>query len=117
MYVTLVLTTGAALLMLFLALNASFLPLVSPQRARDMRLVMWSMGVTGVVTGVLTVGQAVQSIATYLFVGSIAFIFIRVQEARLDRARRMPPQERAGPADQKTTGHHRNRQRRGGRKR
>ena len=30
MYVTLALTTGAALLMLFLALNASFLPFVSP---------------------------------------------------------------------------------------
>ncbi len=88
MYVVLALTTGAALLMFVMALNASFVPLMTPQRARDVRLVMWTMGATGVVTGVLTLGAEVEAIVMRLFVGVLAFVFIRVQEARLEKARR-----------------------------
>jgi len=43
MYVTLTLTTGAAMLMLVLALNASFLPFLSRERAPNVQLVMWAM--------------------------------------------------------------------------
>jgi hypothetical protein len=116
MYVVLALTTGCALLMFVLALNASFVPLMTSQRARDVRLVMWTMGATGILTGVLTLGEEVQGIVMRLFVGAIAFVFIRVQEARLERARRsgaLPPAESAEPqAGQRPKA----RQRRGGRK-
>jgi hypothetical protein len=119
MYVTLTLTTIAAVLMCFMALNASFLPFVTQQRARDLRLVMWATGVTGIVTGVLTVGKPVQSIMLPLFVGVIAFVFIRVQETRLQRARTNPPPAwqaaaRQDPARERGT---KSKQRRGGRKR
>jgi hypothetical protein len=117
MYVVLALTTVAALLMFFLALNASFLPFLTPQQARDARLVMWVMGATGIVTGILTVGAEAQGIVTRLFVGSIAFIFIRVQESRLERARTSGPPKQALPAVQKTAPPSKGRQRRGGRKR
>ena len=98
MYVVLALTTGAAVLMFVLALNASFVPLMTPQRARDVRLVMWSMGATGVVTGMLTLGGAVQGIVMRLFVGVLAFVFISVQEARWRRMRRNPRLQQAAPA-------------------
>jgi len=117
MYVVLALTTGAALLMFFMALNASFLPLVTPEGARNVRLVMWTMGATGVITGVLTLGADVETIVMRLFVAALAFIFIRVQESRLERARRrgvLEPgttaQEAPAPPRPKA------RQRRGGRK-
>ncbi len=85
MYVVLALTTGSALLMFVMALNASFVPLMTPMHARDVRLVMWTMAATGVVTGMLTLGMAVQGIVMRLFVGVLAFGFIRVQEARLEQ--------------------------------
>ena len=117
MYVTLALTTGASLLMFFLALNASFLPFVSRQHARDARLVMWAMAGTGIVTGMLTLGGAVQSIAVRLFLGGLAFIFIWVQEARLDRARRGVAPGQAGTPAQQAQPSPKSRQRRGGRRR
>lgn len=121
MYVTLILTTGAALLMLFMALNASFLPFLSRQRARDVQLVMTAMGVTGVVTGLLTLGGAVSFVVTRLVLASVAFMFIMVQNARLTRAREAAPAERAAaPAERAAAQDQprpRSRQRRAGRKR
>jgi len=117
MYVTLTLTTGAALLMLFAALNASFLPFMSRQRARDVQLVMWAMGVTGVVTGVLTLGGAVSSFVMRFVLASVAFMFIAVQNARLARARAAAPARQAGPPASQARPHPRSRQRRAGRKR
>jgi len=116
MYVTLTLTTGAALLMLLVALNASFLPFMSRQRARDVQLVMWAMGVTGVVTGVLTLGGAVSSFVTRFVLASVAFMFITVQNARLARAREAAPARQAGPPAPQAQPRPRSRQRRGGRK-
>ena len=116
MYVTLTLTTGAALLMLILALNASFLPFMSRERARNLQLVMWVMGVTGIVTGLLTVGHEVSPIVTRLILGSIAFVFITVQNARLARARTAGHAGQAGPSVAQSKPRPRSRQRRGGRK-
>ena len=117
MYVVLALTTGSALLMFVMALNASFVPLMTPMHARDVRLVMWTMAATGVVTGMLTLGTAVQGIVLRLFVGVLAFGFIRVQEARLDKARRTgrlgPTAARPGTSAPQPKA----RQRRGGKKR
>ena len=116
MYVTLALITGAALLMLFLALNASFLPFMSRERTRNVSLVMWVMGVTGIVTGLLTVGREASPFVTRLVLGSIAFTFITVQNARLARARAAAPAGRAGPPAPQAQPRPRSRQRRGGRK-
>ena len=117
MYVVLALTTGAAVLMFFMALNASLLPRVTPETARNVRLVMWTMGATGVVTGVLTLGTDAESIVMRLFVGALAFIFIRVQEARLDRARRRGFPDQVAAADEtRTAPQPKARQRRGGRR-
>jgi hypothetical protein len=98
MYVTLALTTGAALLMLFTALNASFLPFMSRQRARDVQLVMWAMGITGMVTGLLTLGGEVGFVVTRLILSSVALMFIMLQNARLARrlARARGQQRRGG---------------------
>jgi len=117
MYVTLTLTTGAALLMLFAALNLSILPFMSRQRARDVQLVMWAMGVTGVVTGVLTLGGAVSFVVTRLVLGSIAFMFIMLQNARLTRARAAAPARQTASPASRAQPHPRSQQRRGGRKR
>ena len=117
MYVTLTLTTGAALLMLFVALNASFLPFMSRQRARDVQLVMWAMGVTGIVTGLLALGGEVTSFVTRLILSSIALMFITLQNARLARARAAAPAEQAGPPAPQAQPRPRSQQRRGGRKR
>jgi len=117
MYLTLTLTTGAALLMLFVALNASFLPFMSRQRARDVQLVMWAMGVTGIVTGLLTVGREASPLVTRLVLGSVAFMFIMLQEARLTRARAAAPAGQAKPPAPQAQPHPRSRQRRAGRKR
>jgi hypothetical protein len=91
MYVTLALTTGAALLMLVMALNASFLPFVSRRQAPNVYLVMGAMGITGVVTGLLTVGGEVSRIATRLVLAAIALTFVTVQNARLARAQEAAP--------------------------
>lgn len=117
MYVTLALITGAAMLMLVMALNASFLPVFSRERAANVHLVMWAMGLTGVVTGLLTVGGAISPIVTRLFVASIAFVFITRQNSRLARARTAAPAGPAGPPVQKAQARVGSRQRRGGRKR
>lgn len=87
MYVTLTMTTISVLFMVILALNASFRPLLTRQRARDLSLVTWAVGVTGVLTGMLTLGNAVNSIVTRFVVAAIAFAFITIQDARLARAR------------------------------
>ena len=117
MYVVLALTTGAALLMFFMALNASLLPLVTPASARNVRLVMWTMGATGVITGVLTLGADAEAIVMRLFVAALAFIFIRVQEARLERARtRGFPEQGAAAQETPSAPRPKARQRRGGRK-
>lgn len=123
MYVTLALTTGAALLMFIVALNASFLPFMSRERARDVSLVMWVMGVTGIVTGLLTVGRVASPFVTRLVLGSVAFMFITLQNARLAQARAAaragqagPPTSQAGPPTSQAQPRPRSRQRRGGRK-
>ena len=117
MYVTLILTTGAALLMLFVALNASYLPFMSPQRSRDTQLVMTAMGVTGVVTGLLTLGGAVSFIVARLVMASLAFMFISLQNARLTRARATAAGGQAGQPASQGQPRTRSQQRRGGRKR
>jgi amino acid transporter len=117
MYVTLTLATIAALLMLFLALNASFFRFVDRRRAKDLRLVMWTMGATAMVTGLLALGGAADGIVTKLFIGAIAFIFLRVQEARLQRARAPIAQEVAAEPTVRRAAPAKSRQRRGGRKR
>ena len=117
MYVTLTLTTGAALLMLVLAGNATYLPIMSRKRARDLQLVMWSMAVTGIVTGLLTLGGAVSPYVTRLVLGAIAFAFITVQDARLARARAAAPAVQASSPAPRAQPRSRARQRRGGRKR
>ena len=117
MYLTLALTAGAALLMFFAALNASFLPFMSRQRARDVQLVMWAMGVTGIVTGLLTVGRVASPFVTRLVLGSIAFMFITMQDARLTRARAAATAGQAGPPAPQAQPRPRSRQRRAGRKR
>lgn len=117
MYVTLALTTISALLMLALAVNASFFPFLTRTQARDVRLVMLATGVTGIATGVLTVGTAAQSVVTILFVGAIAYVFIWTQEARLERAYRTGQLPEAAPRREAPKPRARNRQRRGGRKR
>jgi hypothetical protein len=117
MYVTLALTTGAALLMLVLALNMSFLPFMSRARARNVQLVMWALGVTGIVTGLLTVGEEAGSLVTRLVLGAIAFMFITVQDARLARAREAARAGQADPSAPQAQPRPRSRQRRAGRKR
>lgn len=87
MYVTLALTTGAALLMLFVAVNATLWPVISRIQARNVHLVMWTMGIVGIVTGVLTVGRPVSPFVQRLVIASIALVFIVLQDARLAKAR------------------------------
>jgi uncharacterized membrane protein YfcA len=87
MYVTLALTTGAALLMLFVAVNATYWPVISRVQARNVHLVMWTMGIVGIITGVLTVGRPVSSFVQRLVIASIALVFIVLQDARLAKAR------------------------------
>jgi hypothetical protein len=117
MYATLGLTTGAALLMSLAALNASFLPIMSHQRARDLQLVMIAMGVTGIVTGLLTLGGEVSQIVMRLVVATVAFFFITLQSARLARARQAALTARADPRASQVQPRARSQQRRGGRKR
>ena len=116
MYVTLALTTGAAMLMLVLALNASYLPFLSVRRVADLQLMLLAMSVTGVVTGLLTVGGNANAFVMRLIIGGIAYVFINMQNVRLTRARRAAPAGQAErPAPQAPRP--RSRQRRGGRKR
>jgi hypothetical protein len=117
MYVTLTLTTGAAMLMLVLALNASFLPFLSRERAPNVQLVMWAMGITGIVTGLLTLGRAASPFATRFVLAGLAFVFITVQNARLARARAAAPAGPAAPPAPRAQPRTGSRQRRGGRKR
>ncbi len=119
MYVTLALTTGSALLMLLMALNASFLPILPRRRTPDVYLVTAAMGITGVVTGLLTVGEAASAFVTRLVLASMALMFIALQDARRARARAaaaagQPAQP--APATQ-APARPSSRQRRGGRKR
>jgi hypothetical protein len=130
MYVTLALTTGAAMLMLIAALNATYLPFMSRQRARDVQLVMFAMAVTGVATGLLTVGGAANAFLMRLVLGGIAFVFITMQNTRLTLAREAAAAGQAGPQTARPRGpapqarepaaqpqpRTRSRQRRGGRK-
>jgi hypothetical protein len=117
MYVTLALTTIAAVLMAYLAVNATFLPMLSRMQRANVSLVMWAMGATGIVTGMLTLGGAVSSVAMRLLVGTLAYIFISVQRSRVERARAVAAAASSpGPAPrEKPTP--KSPQRRGGRKR
>jgi hypothetical protein len=124
MYVTLALTTGAMVLMLALALNASYRHFLSPARVKDLSLVMWAMLVTGVVTGLLTLGGDASQYAGRLIVAAIAFMFISVQNARLARARAAASAAQTSTSAGQTSTpaaeaqpHPRRRQRRGGRTR
>ena len=116
MYVTLALTTGAALLMLLVALNATFLPVMPRRQVPNFLLVMGAMGLTGVVTGLLTLGSAAGPYVTRLVFASMAFTFIMIQDARLARARATaPPPPTVQPAARRLPSPHA-RQRRGARK-
>lgn len=108
MYVTLALITGASLLMLLLSLNGSYLPVMSRRQVPNFQLVMGAMGVTGAVTGLLTLGSAAGPYVTRLVFASLAYTFITVQDARIARARAAAPPRADRPAPP--------RQRRGGRK-
>lgn len=120
MYVTLALTTIASVLMAYLAVNATFLPMLTRMQRANVSLVMWAMGATGIVTGMLTLGGAVSSVAMRLLVGSLAYIFITVQHSRIERARAAAAAAPAGgPAPQAAQAKPaapKSRQRRGGRK-
>ncbi len=122
MYVTLTLSTGCALLMLVMAFNASYFPLISRRRAPDVYLVLAAMGITGVVTGLLTVGNDFTSYATRLVLGAMALTFVIIQNTRLEKAQQsgvFPQAGKPGPGQRPLTGPQptKSRQRRGGRKR
>jgi hypothetical protein len=116
MYVTLILTTIAALLMFVLALNSSYLRLMSRTQVPNVQLVMWATGITGIVTGLLTLGRDASPIVMRLVVAGVASAFITVQDARLARARAAAPRPAADGAASARSSRPRGRQRRGGRK-
>lgn len=116
MYVTLALTTIAAVLMAYLAVNATFLPMLTRMQRANVSLVMWAMGATGVVTGMLTLGGAVSSVAMRLLVGTLAYIFIIVQRSRVERARAVAAAAQSHDPTPQEKPTLRSRQRRGGRK-
>ncbi len=116
MYVTLALTTGASLLMLLVALNATYLPVMSRRQVPNFVLVMGAMGVTGVVTGILAIGSAATPYVTRLVLASMAFTFIMIQDARLTKARAAATGRNADPPAPRQQPRPRTRQRRGGRK-
>ncbi len=117
MYVTLALTTGASLLMLLVSLNATFLPVMSRRQVPNLLLVMGAMGITGVVTGLLTLGSAAGPYVTRLVFASMAFTFIMIQDARLAKAAAAAPARQNDPPAQRRQTRSGARQRRGGRKR
>jgi hypothetical protein len=127
MYVTLALTTGALLLMLLMALNASYLPIIDRRRTPGLFLVTAAMGLTGAVTGLLTLGRDAMSMVIYLALGTLAFIFIIVRDTRLTRARAGAAAGQSGDTDaarrsnppepRPRQAYPRSRQRRGGRRR
>lgn len=116
MYVTLTLTTVAAVLMAFLAVNATFFPVFTRQQRANISLVMWTMAATGMVTGLLALGGAVNSIVMRLLVGSLAYIFISVQRSRIERAHATAPAGQAPASAPRAQPSVKSRQRRGGRK-
>ena len=77
--------------MLLVALNATFLPVMPRRQVPNFLLVMGAMGMTGVVTGLLTLGRAAGPYVTRLVFASMAFTFIMIQDARLARARAAAP--------------------------
>jgi hypothetical protein len=87
MYVVLALLTIASLLMALLALNASFFRILDRRRTADVSLVMWTMTATGLVTGLLTLGGAVNSLMVRMALASIAYAFLWLQASRISRAR------------------------------
>jgi hypothetical protein len=91
MYVTLALTTVAVVLMAFLAVDATFFPVLTRAQRANLSLVMWSMAATGVVTGILALGGAVNAIVMRLFVATLAYVFISVQRSRIERAQAAAP--------------------------
>ena len=116
MYVTLALTTGASLLMLLIALNATFLPVIARRQVPNFLLVTGAMGVTGVVTGLLTLGNAASPYVARLVIASMAFAFIMIQDARVARARTAAPARQDDQPAPPRQPRPRTRQRRGGRK-
>jgi hypothetical protein len=118
MFVVLALMTVASVIMALLALNATYLPVLSRAQAANFSLVMWTMAATGTVTGLLTLGSTVNSLVMRLFIGSLAYAFIWMQHMRIARARTA---QTVAPSGQGPTGgpsqtNTRSRQRRGGRK-
>jgi hypothetical protein len=108
--------------MALLALNATFLPIMTKAQVANASLVMWTMAATGVVTGILTLGGAVNTLLMRLFVGSLAYAFIWMQSSRIARARAAQSAggQAAGepsPPASSARSQPRTRQRRGGRKR
>lgn len=123
MYVVLALVTTASLLMALLAVHSTFYPLLRGRQVADITLVMWTMAITGTLTGILTLGGAVNSLVMRLLIGCMAYAFIWMQSSRLAKARKTqaagrqptapagkPPAPRLGRPKAKA------KQRRGGRK-
>jgi len=119
MYVTLTLTSISTLLMLVMALSVTYARIVPRRQSANVQLVMWATGLTGLITGLLTLGKDASPIVTRFVFASLAYVFIMLQDARLARARTGAP----GPAGAEThpaatpARYRRTRQRRGGRKR
>ncbi len=119
MYVMLGLTTISVLLMLVMALNASYLRIVPRHQTANVQLVMWATGLTGMVTGLLTLGRGAGPSVTRFVFASLAFAFIMIRDARLTRAHAAAPsapEDREHPASPRPTRRPRARQRRGGRR-
>lgn len=124
MYIVLAFMMVASLLMAFLAVNATFYPMVSRRRVSDLSLMMWTTAAVGTVVGILTLGGGVNSLVMRLIVGSMAYAFIWMQASRIEKARAAQAAGRATapargsaaiPASKPRPGV-KNRQRRGGRR-
>jgi len=123
MHVVLAFMTVSTVLMAFLAVNATFYPMVTRRRVADLSLVMWTAAAVGTVVGILTLGGAVNSLVMRLSVGSIAYAFIWMQASRIEKARAMQASARqsggagtSAPAARPAPPKSKSRQRRGGRK-
>ncbi len=124
MYIVLALMAVASLLMALLAVNTTFFRILTRRQVADVNLVMWTTAVTGTITGILTLGGAVNSLVMRLLVGTTAYAFIWMQSARLAKARAAQASGgapaapgRAPAAPQPAQPAAKSRQRRGGRKR
>ncbi|HMK92049.1 MAG TPA: hypothetical protein VK576_03540 [Thermoleophilia bacterium] len=92
------LMTAGVMLMLLLALNASFFRVMTRRTAASLSLVAWVAAVSGVVLGVAMGGSTASKYAGYVVVGGLAFVFISTQDARLAKARARAAAARQGPS-------------------